>query len=71
MSLVTREELRKMKPGQKIIRLWTHPKEALSTQALCSQITMNCPELKIRLRTKKNRKEQTITIIAERKESES
>lgn len=68
MSLASREELKRMKPGQTIVRVWSHPSEAMSTQSLCSQITMNCPELNLRLRTKKNRQEQTITITAERKE---
>jgi len=68
MSLISREELKGMKPGDNIILKWSHPSEAVSTQSLCSHISMNCPELNLRLRTKKNRQKQTITITAERKE---
>lgn len=64
MAIVEKAELMKMKPGEKRIIPWSHPREFRCVQAACSDVSLNYPELNLRLNTKLNRQEKNITVIA-------
>lgn len=64
MAIVEKAELMKMKPGEKRIIPWNHPREFRCVQTACSDVSLNYPELNLRLNTKLSRQDRNITVIA-------